>query len=193
MTTIRIATAAAAGLLALALLTGCTTGDASFPPDTDTTPQAASTAAPAPIEGDSNGDGKFSEHEKQVHATNAPRDITLHDGTAAAVTPGQPLPQPLIDQMAADAAPGVAQVQTADEFATVPGLRSIHEVASSYANELGRPVLIVYRDGYGYWGSIASIDASGVTGLRGTTDQDTMIAAATDWAESHEAYMVVVE
>lgn len=193
MTTIRAATAAAAGLLALALLTGCTTGDASFPPDTDTTPQAAATAAPAPIEGDSNGDGKLSEHEKQVHATNAPRDITLHDGTVVVVTPGQALPQPVIDQIAADAAPGVAQTQTADEFLPMAGIRSIREVASSYANELGRIVVIVYRDDFGTWSSISSVDASGGTELAGTSDRDAMVAAVTDWAESHDAYMVVVE
>ncbi|POH64777.1 MULTISPECIES: hypothetical protein [Cryobacterium] len=192
MTTIRAATAAGAGLLVLAVLTGCTTGDASFLPDTDRTPQATA-AASAPIEGDSNGDGKLSEFEKQVLTMNAPRDITLHDGTVVVVTPGQPLPQPVIDQIAADAAPGAAQAQTADEFAPIAGMRSIREVASSYANELGRIVVIVYRDDFGYWGSISSVDASGGTGLAGTSDQEAMVAAVTDWAESHDAYMVVVE
>lgn len=192
MITIHTAAASAGGLLALALLTGCTTPDASFLPDTDTTPQAAATAAPAPIEGDSNGDGELSEFEKQVQATNAPRDITLHDGTVVVVTPGQPLPQPVIDQMAADAAPGAAQAKTDDEFAPMAGIRSIREVASSYANELGRIVVIVYR-GFGVWATISSVDESGGTGLAGNSDQDAMVAAATDWAESHDAYVVVVE
>jgi hypothetical protein len=128
VTTVRTATAAASGLLALAVLTGCTTG-----PDTDPTPPATATAS-APIEGDSNGDGKLSEFEKQVLARNAPRDITLHDGTVVVVaTPGQPLPQPVIDQIAADATPGAAQTQTDDEFAPMAGIRSMREVASSYA------------------------------------------------------------
>jgi hypothetical protein len=193
LTTIRTAAAAAVGLLALALLTGCTTLDASFLPDTtDTTPQAAATAAPAPIEGDSDGDGELSEFEKQVLARNAPRNITLHDGTVVVVTPGQPLPQPVIDQMVADAAPGAAQAQTDDEFAPMAGIRSIREVASSYANELGRTVVIVYRD-FGAWTTISSVDESGGTGLAGTSDQDAMVAAATDWAQSHDAYVVVVE
>ncbi|MFB6609016.1 hypothetical protein ACFCVO_01735 [Agromyces sp. NPDC056379] len=187
MTTIRTATAAAIGLLALAMLTGCTTLEASFLPDTDTTSTAS-----APIEGDSDGDGELSEFEKQVLERNAPRDITLHDGTVVAVTPGQPLPQPVIDQIAADAAPGAAQAQTDDEFAPMAGVRSIREVASSYANELGRTLVIVYW-GFGVWGAISSVDETGGTELAGTSDRDTMVAAATDWAESHEAYVVVVE
>jgi hypothetical protein len=186
------ATTAAAGLLAVAVLTGCTTGNASIPSDTDMIPQAAETAS-APGEGDSNGDGELSEFEKQVLATNAPRDITLPDGTVVGVTPGQALPQPVIDQIAADAAPGVAKTQTADEFAPMAGIRSIREVASSYANELGRTVVIVSQDDFGTWGSISSVDASGGTGLAGTSDRDAMVTAVTDWAESHDAYVVVVE
>lgn len=193
MITIRTAAAAAAVVLAMTVLTGCTTGNASFLSDTGTTPQAAATAAPAPIEGDSDGDGELSEFEKQVLATNAPRDITLHDGTVVVVTPGQPLPQPVMDQIAADAAPGAAQTQTDDEFAPMAGIRSIREVASSYANELGRIVVIVYRDGFGTWSSISSVDASGGTELAGTSDRDAMVAAVTDWAESHDAYVIVVE
>ena len=192
MITFRTATAAAAVVLAMTVLTGCTTGNASFLSDTGTTPQAAATAPPAPIEGDSDGDGELSEFEKQVLARNAPRDITLHDGTVVVVTPGQPLPQPVIDQIAADAAPGAAQAQTADEFAPMAGIRSIREVASSYANELGRTLVIVYW-GFGVWGTISSVDESGGTELGGSSDQDAMVAAATDWAESHDAYVVVVE
>ena len=192
MITIRTATAAAAVVLAMTVLTGCTTGNASFLSDTGTTPQAAATAPPAPIEGDSDGDGELSEFEKQVLARNAPRDITLHDGTVVVVTPGQPLPQPVIDQIAADAAPGAAQAQTADEFAPMAGISSIREVASSYANELGRTLVIVYW-GFGVWGTISSVDESGGTELAGTSDRDAMVAAATDWAESHDAYVVVVE
>ncbi|POH66065.1 MULTISPECIES: hypothetical protein [Cryobacterium] len=188
-TTIRTATAAASGLIALALLTSCTTGGASLLPDTAPTPQATATAS-APIEGDSNGDGKLSEFEKQVLTRNAPRDITLHDGTVI-VTPGRPLPQPVIDQIAADAAPGAAQAQTDDEFAPMAGIRSMPEVASSYADELGRTVDIVY--GGGVWDTISSVDESGGTELAGTSDQEAMVTAATDWAESHDAYTVVVE
>ena len=191
VTTIRTATAAASGLIALALLTGCTTGGTSLLPDTAPTPQATATAS-APIEGDSNGDGMLSEFEKQVLARNAPRDTTLHDGTVVVVTPGQPLPQPVIDQIAADAAPGAAQARTDDEFAPMAGIRSIREVASSYADELGRTVVIVYW-GLGVWGTISSVEESGGTELAGTSDQAAMVAAATDWAESHDAYMVVVE
>ncbi|WP_022892395.1 hypothetical protein [Agromyces subbeticus] len=189
MTTIRTAGAAVSGLLTIAVLTGCTTGNASFLPDTDA--QAAATEA-APIEGDSDGDGELSEFEKQVLARHAPRDITLHDGTVVVVTPGQPLPQPVIDQIAADAAPGAAQTQTADEFAPMAGTRSIREVANSYANELGRTVVIVYQ-GFGVWGTISTVDESGGPGLAGSSDRDALVAAATDWAESHDAYVVVVE
>ncbi len=123
-----------------------------------------------------------------------PRDITLRDGTVVAVTPGQPpLPQPVIDQIVADAAPGAAQVQIDDEFAPMAGRRSIHEVASAYADQIGRTVVIVYRD-FGTWGgTISSVEESGGTALGGTSDQDAMVAAATDWAESHDAYVVVVE
>lgn len=192
MTTIRTAAAAAAGLLTLALLTGCTTSEPSFLPDTDSNPQADATPTLAPIEGDSDGDGELSEFEKQVLARNAPRDITLHDGTVVVVTPGQPLPQPVIDQMVADAAPGAALAQTDDEFAPMAGMRSLREVAGSYANELGRTIIIVYW-GFGAWGTVSSVDESGGTGLAGTTDQDAMVAAATDWADSHDAYVVVVE
>lgn len=191
MTTIRTSSAAAAGLLAFVLLTGCTTFDASFQLDTETNPQTAATAA-APMEGDSDGDEELSEFEKQVLARNAARDITLHDGTVAVVTPGQPLPQPVIDQMVADAAPGAAQAQTDDEFAPMAGIRSLREVAGSYANELDRTVVIVYW-GIGAWGTVSSVDESGGTGLAGTSDLDAMVAAATDWADSHDAYVVVVE
>jgi len=187
----RTGSVALTALLMLPLLTGCTTVANSFLPATDT-PNAAASAAPAPIEGDTDGDGELSEFEKQVLARNAPRDINLHDGTVVVVTPGQPLPQPVIDQIVADAAPGAAQTQTDDEFAPMAGVRSIREVASSYANEIGRTVVIVYRD-FGAWGTISSVDESGGTELAGTSDQDAMVAAATDWAESHDAYVVVVE
>ncbi|GAA1819061.1 hypothetical protein [Agromyces neolithicus] len=176
-------------LLIFPLLTGCTTVDASYLPDTDPTPNAA---APVPIEGDTDGDGELSEFEKQVLARNAPRDITLHDGTVVVVTPGQPLPQQVIDQIVADAAPGAAQAQTDDEFAPMAGIRSIREVASSYADEIGRTVVIVYW-GFGAWGTVSSVDESSGIELAGTSDQDAMVAAATDWAESHDAYVVVVE
>ncbi|KQZ08907.1 hypothetical protein ASD23_11245 [Agromyces sp. Root1464] len=192
MITIRTATAAAAVVLTMTVLTGCTPGNVSSLSDAGTTPQAAATAPPAPIEGDSDADGELSEFEKQVLATNAPRDITLHDGTVVVVTPGQPLPQRVNDQIAADAAPGAAQTQTADEFAPMAGVRSIREVASSYANELGRVVVIVYW-GFGVWGTISSVDESGGTELGGDSDRDAMVAAATAWAESHDAYVVVVE
>ncbi|MFC9558308.1 hypothetical protein [Agromyces sp. NPDC056965] len=176
-------------LLMLPLLTGCTNADASFLPETQTTPNAAASAA---IEGDTDEDGELSEFEKQVLARNAPRDITLHDGTVVVVTPGRPLPQPVIDQIIADAAPGAAQAQTDDEFAPMAGMRSLREVATSYANEFGRTVVIVYL-GFGAWGTVSSVDESGGTGLAGTSDQDAMVAAATDWADSHDAYVVVVE
>lgn len=193
MITIRTATAAAAVVLAMTALTGCTTGNTSLLSDTGTTPNAAATAAPAPIEGDTDGDGELSEFEKQVIARHAPRDITLHDGTVVVVTPGQPLPQPVIDQIVADAAPGAAQAQTDDEFAPMAGRRSIREVATTYADQIGRIVVIVYRD-FGVWGTISSVDESGGTELAGTSDQDAMVAAATDWADSHDdAYVVVVE
>ncbi|ANJ28177.1 hypothetical protein [Agromyces aureus] len=187
----RTGSVALTALLMLPLLTGCTTVANSFLPATDT-PNAAASAVPAPIEGDTDGDGELSEFEKQVLARNAPRDINLHDGTVVVVTPGQPLPLPVIDQIVADAAPGAAQTQTDDEFAPMAGVRSIREVASSYANEIGRTVVIVYRD-FGAWGTISSVDESGGTELAGTSDQDAMVAAATDWAESHDAYVVVVE
>lgn len=185
----RTSRAALTALLIFPLLTGCTTADASSLPDTDTTSNAD---APVPIEGDTDGDGELSEHEKQVLARNAPRDITLHDGTVVVVTPGQPLPQPLIDQIAADAAPGAAQTQTDDEFAPMEGKRSILEVASSYADEIGRTVVIVYW-GFGTWSTVSSVDETGGTELGGTSDQAAMVAAATDWAETHDAYVVVVE
>ncbi|QAY74052.1 hypothetical protein ET445_12595 [Agromyces protaetiae] len=180
--------AALTALLIVPLVAGCTPVDASFLPDTET---ALTAAATVPIEGDTDGDGELSEFEKQVLARNAPRDITLHDGTVIVVIPGQPLPQPVIDQIVADATPGAAQAQTEDEFAPVAGVRSIREVATAYANEIGRTVVIVYW-GQGAWGTVSSVDESGGTELAGTRDQDTMVAAATDWAESHDAYVVVV-
>lgn len=189
MMTTRTGSVALTALLIFPLLTGCTTADASFLPDTDTTSNAD---APAPIEGDTDGDGELSEHEKQVLARNAPRDITLHDGTVVVVTPGQPLPQQVIDQIVADAAPGAAQARSDDEFAPMAGIRSIREVATSYADELGRTVVIVHWRS-GAWGTVSSVDESGGIELGGTSDQDAMVAAATDWAESNDAYVVVVE
>ncbi|WP_394553119.1 hypothetical protein ACDF64_01995 [Agromyces sp. MMS24-JH15] len=183
--------AALTALLVLAVLTGCTAADALFFADADTTPKATATASPAPIKGDADGDGELSEFEKQVLARHAPRDITLHDGTVVVVTPGRPLPQPVIDQIVADAAPGAAQAQTVDEFAPMAGRRSILEVASTYAGQIGRPVVIVYHD-VGVWSTISSVDESGGTELAGNSDQDAMVAAATDWAETHDAYVVVV-
>ncbi len=179
-------------LLMLPLLTGCASVDGSFLPSAEAIPSAAATAAPAPIDGDSDGDGELSEHEKQVIARHASRDITLHDGTVVIVTPGQPLPQPVIDQIVADAAAGVALAQADDEFAPTAGERSIREVATSYADAIGRAVVIVYW-GWGAWITISSVDESGGTGLIGTSDRDAMVAAATDWAEAHDAYIVVVE
>ncbi|MFF2389145.1 hypothetical protein [Agromyces sp. NPDC058104] len=176
-------------LLILPLLTGCTAVDTSSLLNTDTTSNAD---APVPIEGDTDGNGELSEFEKQVLERNAPRDITLHDGTAVVVTPGQPLPQQVIDQIVADAAPGAAKAQTDDEFAPMAGIRSIREVASTYADQIGRTVVIVYW-GSGAWSTISSVDASGGTELAGTSDQDAMVAAATDWAETHDAYVVVVD
>lgn len=189
----RTSTAAATGLLALALLTGCTTGG-----DTSSQPDTGTTTAPAPIDGDRDGDGELSEHEKQVLATTAPRDITLLDGTVVTVTPGDPLPQPAIDQIidkvAADAAPGAAMAQSDDGSESFAGMKSVREVAVLSADELGHTVIIVYREHHFYWASISSEDdEEGITGLRGTRDRGAMIAAATEWAESHDALLVVVD
>ena len=179
---------ATAALLALGLLAGSSTVGEDSPQPTSATP----TPTIAPIEGDTNSDGKLSEFEKQVLARNAPRDITLHDGTAATVTPGQPLPQSVIAQIAADAAPGVAQAQSLDEFEPFAGRRSILGVAQSYAEKLSRTVGVVFHDGRGTWGTIIS-DGDAETDLIGTSDKDAAIAAATNWAASHDAYMVVVD
>ncbi len=83
LNTIRTSTAAATGLLALALLTGCTTGgDMSSEPDTGTT------TTPAPIDGDRDGDGELSEHEKQVLAArNAGSESLLTDTRVPAISP----------------------------------------------------------------------------------------------------------
>jgi len=176
-------------LVALPLLSGCTAADTLSRPATES---ALSTAAPVPIEGDTNGDGKLSEFEKQVLARDAPRDIVLDDGTVVVVTPGQPLPDRVIEQIVADAAPGAAQAQTDDEFTPMAGIRTLREVAASYAEQLGGTLVIVYW-GLGTWDTVSSVDEAGGTGLAGASDQSVMVAAATKWANSHDAYLVVVE
>jgi len=166
LTTTRTVTAAAIGLVTLALLTGCSFLSVSSAPDGDATAQAV----PAPIEGDSDGDGELSEFEKQVLARNAPREITLHNGTVVVVAPGQPLPQPVIDQIVVDAAPGAVKTQTYDESAPMAGMRSLWEVATSYADELGRTLVLVHQDD-GFWGTVSSVEESGGTGLGGTAER----------------------
>ncbi len=60
-------------LLILPLFTGCSAAHALFPPDTSTTPEPSRHGRPpAPIEGDTDGDGELSEFEKQVLARHSP-------------------------------------------------------------------------------------------------------------------------
>jgi hypothetical protein len=187
LTSIRTTSLAAAALATLGLLAGCAAGEAPPAANPSTSPPAA-----AAVAGDTNDDGNLSESEKQELAGNAPREILLSNGATASVTPGQPLPRAVIDQIAAEAAPGAAQIQTLDEFETVAGWRTIVGVASSYAEKLGRTVAILYRDGRGYWITTTSDDNAG-TGLAATADKDAAIEAATGWAASNEAYLVVVD
>ncbi|UOE42723.1 hypothetical protein [Agromyces larvae] len=191
MMTTRICGVALTAVLVLPVLSGCTAADALFLAGAETAPKATAAANPAPIKGDADGDGELSEFEKQVLARHAPRDIILHDGTVVVLTPGRPLPQLIIDQIVADAVPGAAQTQTVDEFAPMAGRRSILEVASTYADQIGRPVVIVYQD-LGVWNTISSLDESGGAEFVGNSDKDAMVAAASDWAATHDAYVVVV-
>ncbi|BDI21296.1 hypothetical protein [Herbiconiux sp. L3-i23] len=179
---------AAGALLLVGVLAGCGPGGSPSSSAESATPSAV------PLEGDRDGDGQLSEFEKQVLARNAPREVALADGTAATVTPGEPLPQPVTDQIVAEALPAVAEVSSIDEFESFDGRKKLRALADRYAALLSRSVVIVYPDRSDYWNWEVSSDAGdvAVTGISGTKDRDATVAAAAEWVESEDAYLIVV-
>jgi len=158
-------------------------------PSSASQPAASPEAEPAVLEGDRDGNGKLSEHEKGVLAMKAPRDYTLPDGTVIKVDPAQPLPAPVVDSIRAQAAPIIATYGT-----NIPTSRNLREFATSQYELTGKSLVIVMHipnavDGRGW---TAVVSGSNAVIMQGQATQAEASALAQAYADSRGAEVISV-
>jgi len=197
-TTTRLSISAAL-LLAVALC-GCSAGGGSTSALAPVVAEATPSAAPTPTEipGDTNGDGKLSEREKEILAKNAPRDFTLTDGTVVIIDPQAPLPAEVVAALKERLiAPTEAYLRSSSE--ELPArMGAIRDELALMAAETGKGVIATFEsksnDGSGEvttWGSVASdIQRSPVQSLR---DRGQLVAEVEAWAASRNFAVLHIE
>jgi len=147
--------------------------------------------APEPISipGDRDGDGKLSEFEKQLLARHAPKDYTMPDGSVVQLDPAQPLPELVKAVVIEQARPPAQALSAANDIpANDAATLEMFAFVDAKAEELGRPVVLVFED-HGQWGSLAS--GVHVTGLAADTDLSVMVDKVQGWANGRYEVIVV--
>lgn len=181
MNTTTKTTGAAVVLIAALLLTGCSSADVVSGSSKAAEPGATAAATPEPIAGDLDGDGKVTEREKELLAK---QSYTLLDGTVVP-TPkqGEPIPEAIIANIQAQAAPDVAGIEDSS-WASMEAFETLLEAEDK---RLGRKIIPVVQDYEGNWGSgRPGIDVAG------PADKETVVAAANALAASNDRYVVIV-
>ncbi|TIH28600.1 hypothetical protein [Subtercola vilae] len=155
---------------------------------------AAGTAAatPTPIPGDTDGDGKLSEFEKEQLASKAIRTYTMSDGSKVHFDPTQPLP----DSVASDISDRAQEAMSAVNHAGLDGdaqdaaMKGMFAFVDTQAEAIGRPIVLVVFDN-GSWGTLTSIGLTHSTGITGGSKENTLLLAQT-WASNHGAALVIL-
>jgi hypothetical protein len=208
MTKFRRTILTASSALALAaLLTGCSlaAGDlAGLVPSG--APAASDAATPTAIPGDRDGNGKLSAFETEQLAKNAPKDYTMPDGSVVTIDPTQPLPEPVVAVLTAQA------TTLAEQIVDYLGADSKERGASSlkifaYVNEqaeaTGKKIVAIYSaEGVDpatnapgtYWTAAASGGPYGTLApIMGTLDKASAIAQVEAWGGSRGYEMIVTD
>ncbi|TFB59923.1 hypothetical protein [Cryobacterium sp. Sr3] len=189
---------ATAALTLAALLTGCSIAAGDVAGLIPGAAPAPASAAPTPtvIPGDRDGNGKISAFETEQLAKNALRDYTMPDGGVVTIDPTQPLPEPVVEAVKAQAAPTVAAVGATlnQQYALV----DLQNEADSTQDATGKGVIFVYpcksatdlQGGYeNVWATAASrIRATGIAAVQ---SKDIVLSDAQFWASSR-GYEVIV-
>ncbi|MEB0001659.1 hypothetical protein QN355_09020 [Cryobacterium sp. 10S3] len=194
-------------LLVTALLSGCSLsgGDLGGLIPTSGTPAALSdTATPIPtaLAGDTNGDGKLSEFEKQILAQNAPKDYTLADGTVVSIDPKQPLPAAVVAEVRAAISPATTSLADSSPGNDGTGKRqAILDALDAQAAVTGKGIVVVTGvtsasptpGGPELDGWIALASSVHFTGIMFTQDKSAMVAAVQAWAASRGFEFLLME
>lgn len=190
-------------LAAVASLSACgATGPTSFVPTAEPAASTTETVTePAVIEGDTDGNGKLSEFEKQVAAKHAPRDYTLPDGTVISIDPGKPLPEEVLAKLRADALPHIAIMQENANLVSGDAYMLMKADMDADADATGKGLVYVYNGLSSIPGTIGETEMLWLTsasnvrvmGIMGTPDFETLYAAADSWASKRGYEVVVIE
>ncbi|MEC5149913.1 hypothetical protein [Cryobacterium sp. GrIS_2_6] len=158
------------------------------------------TATPTPtaIPGDTNGDGKLSEFEKQILAQNAPKDYTMGDGTVVSIDPKQPLPAAVVAEVRAAISPSTTILAMPSAYASAT--TAVHNAISAEGDATGKGIIVVTRatsypnpggPGIDGWVTLASNKDS--TGIMFTPDKNSIVTDAQAWAASRGFELLVME
>lgn len=180
------------GLTATGTMSACSVGG-STSDEATVASEPIKTAEPIP--GDTDGDGELSEFEKQVHASKAPRDYAMPDGSLVAIDPTEPLPEPVKQVIAEAAVPIIAPMKaTSDGDVFGPAYTSLRAEADAQAEATGKRVVYLFsKQGASAieWGTAASGLKS--TGLLAEPSKDAMLPKVQSWADSMEYEVIIVE
>jgi hypothetical protein len=117
---------------------------ASAQPEVEAEPTAEPVAEPIP--GDEDGDGFLSEREKLVYNATSPRDYVLNDGTVVTVSPNEPLPASVVEDVKQDASPAAgASASARGDQASGQTYRDLIAALDAKAAETGRGFVALYR------------------------------------------------
>jgi len=182
----------AAALLLAVTLSGCSVGGGSTSALAPVVAEATPSAAPTPTEipGDTNGDGKLSEREKEILAKNAPRDFTLTDGTVVSVDPQAPLPAEVVDELFAQLLPFADKLRTSPADGRSPGnIADMRDQVDALSDSLGKGLVVIFKtqsnDGSGniaLWACMAS--GIRISPVQALADGDVLNAEVQTWAET---------
>jgi hypothetical protein len=196
---------AVATLVTLGALTGCsatgstvTAGSMPFAAAA-TAPATEATPTPTAIPGDTDGNGKLSEFEKQILAQNAVRDYTMPDGSIVKIDPTQPLPDAVVAVLQAKSAATAEAMRTAgtsDELVAASG--AMADAVKADAAATGKQLVYIFQGNNQassgneiMWGSSPS--GVGSTGLTASPDKDAFMASVEAWATPRNYEIVVIQ
>lgn len=160
---------------------------------------ATPVATPVTIEGDTNNDGRLSEHEKEILARFAVIPYVMPDGSVVEIDPKQPLPEAVkavVTEQVAPAAAFALEGLVGDE--RHQGLLELGSTVAAQKEATGRNIAVVFQttaaaSGGGMelvWASLATDKDS--TGITANADRDAMIAAIQGWASSRDYEVIVI-
>jgi len=160
--------------------------------------EPATAPAPTATTGDTNGDGKLSEREKEILTKNAPRAFTLTDGTVVSIDPQGPLPAEVVATLKQRMAPLGADVAAATTETTWKVLDLIKTEADHVAASVGRGIVFTFQCESSYdfesvtvWAASSSGNQDGA--VQANPDGDAFNAEVQAWAASRDYEVIHIQ